>query len=151
MYHQLGWRPVSDRKCFFGDTWKSMDFNGNEAAASLGAQIHGKLEIHGNLLISMEIHNSWARKFDILWHLVAPCGGALDAPKKPLQAGGPQIIRSSDVGIIGWSDLGIHQWSDLRSLAVWLWCQGLAGQMLDDERNNDEKNDWKKVPHARAE
>ena len=103
-----------------------------------------------NQLISMEIHDSWTRKFDILWQPVAPCGGPLDAPKKPLQAGRPQIIRSSDVGIIGWSDLGDHQWSDLRSSAVWLCCQGLTGQMVDDERNDDEKNDWKKFPHARA-
>ena len=55
-------------KMIFEDTWKSMIFNGNEAAASLGAQINGNLwtftEIH-------RIHNSWARKFDILWHPVA--------------------------------------------------------------------------------
>ena len=66
--------------------------------------------------------------------------------KKPLQAGRPQIIRSSDAGIIEWSDLEDHQWSHLRSSAVWLCCQGLPGA----ERNNDEKNDWKKFPHARA-
>ena len=31
-------------------------------------------------------------------------GSPLDVPKKPLQAGRPQIIRSSDGGIIGSSD-----------------------------------------------
>ena len=94
--------------------------------------------------------DSWAKRFAGLWRAVAPCGGPLDAPKKPLQAGSHLIIRSSDAGIIGWSDGGDYQWSDLRSSSVWLCSQGLTAQMLDDERSDDEKNDWKKAPHARA-
>ena len=111
------------------------------------------MEIYGNQLISMESMDPGPQSLTscgALWHPVAPFGGPLDAPKKPLQAGRPQIIRSSDVGIIGWSDLGDHQWSNLRSSAVWLCCQRLTGQMVDDERNGDEKNDWKKFSHARA-
>ena len=108
------------------------------------------MEIQGDLLIPIEIHDSWARRFDILWRFVAPCGGRLDAPNKPLQVETAQIMRSSDVGIARGSDTGDHQWSDLRSSAVWLCRQGLTGQMVDDERNDYEKHDWKKFPHARA-
>ena len=82
-----------------------MDFSGNEAAG--------------------------ARKFASLWRPVAACGALWRAVaadwmplKKPLQAGRPQIIRSSDAGIIGWSDVGDHQWSDLRSSSVWLAATG---------------------------
>ena len=108
------------------------------------------MEIQGHLSISIEINDSWARKFGILWQPVAPSCRPSDAPKKPLQDGRHQIIRSSVVGIIGWSDLGDHQWSDLRTSAVCLCCQGLTGQMVDDERNDDETIIWKKFPHARA-
>ena len=94
-----------------------------------------------------------ARKFAILWRAVVACGNlwrpvATDggALRNLCRLRGPQIIRSSDAGIVGLSGLGVHQWSDLRSSNVWLCCQGLAGQMVDDERNNDEKSDWKKVP-----
>ena len=59
------------------------------------------MEIQGNLLISIEIHDSWARKFGILWHPVARCGGPLDAPKKHCRMGG---IRSSDHLMLGSSD-----------------------------------------------
>ena len=112
----------------YGNPWKSIDFNVNPWIP----EPEGLLACGG------------------LWRPVAANGSPLDAPKKPLQAGRPQIIRSSDAGIIGWSDLGDHQWSDLRSSAVWLCCQGLTGQMVDDERHDDEKNDWKKFLHARA-
>ena len=78
---------------------------------------------------------------------------AIGCPKKPLQAGRPQIIRLSDVDIIGWSDVGDHQWSDLRSqiiirLALLTGADWSDG--VDAERNDDEKDDWKKFQHARA-
>ena len=98
-----------------------------------------------------------ARRFAGLWQRVAPCGGlwqpvATDwvALRNLCRLGGPRIIRSSDAGIIGWSDLADHLRSDLRSSAVWVCSKGLTGQMVDDARNDDEKNDWKKFSHARA-
>ena len=112
--HQLGWRPVSGPKYVLG-RMEIMDFNGNEAWE------FKSMEIHGNQLISIEMHVPGPESLapcGNLWRAVISCGGPFDAPRKPLQAGRPQIIRPSDVGIIGWSGLGDQQWSDLRSSAV---------------------------------
>ena len=68
-------------------------------------QINGNqlksMEIQSNLLISIEIHDSCARNFGILWRPVAPCGGPLDATKKPLQDGTHEI---TDHQLLGSSD-----------------------------------------------
>ena len=72
-------------------------------------QINGNLwksiEIYGNPQISMEIHDSWARRFGALWRAVARCGnlaangGPLDTPKETFVGWG-----ASDYQIIGWWD-----------------------------------------------
>ena len=58
-----GFKP----KLIFLGAWKSIDFNGNEAAASLGAQVN---EIYGNpwkvIDLLEKIHDFLAREFDIL-------------------------------------------------------------------------------------
>ena len=53
------------------------------------------MEIQGNLLISIEIHDSWTRKFGILWH---PVAGHWMPLRNLCRMGG---IRSSDHRLLG--------------------------------------------------